>query len=82
MDALFDGKGGEKMNRSCPKCSRQYTEMENYCTKCGIELKKAPNCCSENRTALCERRIYADDDAYCAYCGAPTTYALERLKNG
>ncbi len=49
------------MNKSCPKCSRQYTEMENYCTKCGIELKKAPNCCSENRTALCERRIYADE---------------------
>lgn len=68
------------MKKICPKCSKEYTEFENYCTKCGIELEKAPNECSEKKTASCSRRIYADDDVYCAYCGALTTYAKERFK--
>ncbi len=66
------------MKKACPKCGKEYTELENYCTKCGLELVKAPNRCSANKTINCEKRIYADDDIYCAYCGNLTTYALER----
>lgn len=56
--------------------------MENYCTKCGLELEKAPNRCSVNKITLCEKRIYHDDDIYCAYCGSLTTYAAEKQKIG
>lgn len=66
------------LKKMCPKCRRKYTELENYCTKCGLELEQAPNRCSGNKTVLCRRRIYADDDIYCAYCGSLTTYAEER----
>lgn len=66
------------MNKICPKCRRKYTELENYCTKCGIQLEKAPNVCSEMRTTMCRHREFADDDIYCSYCGALTTYAVER----
>ncbi len=69
------------INKKCPKCNRKYTELENYCTKCGIELKKEENRCSENKTTMCSHRVYADDDTYCAYCGSLTTYALDRMKN-
>lgn len=68
------------MGKTCPKCRKKYTELENYCTKCGLELVKEPNRCSENRTALCARRVYEDDDIYCAHCGSLTTYALERKR--
>lgn len=68
------------MVKQCPKCRRQYTELENYCTKCGIALEQEQNHCSENKTAQCARRVYADDDVYCSYCGSLTTYALERQK--
>ncbi len=71
-------EGGVNLKKTCPKCHRDYTELENYCTKCGIELQKAPNRCSANKTAHCASRIYADDDIYCAYCGELTVYALER----
>lgn len=67
------------MKKVCPKCRKEYTELENYCTKCGIELEKVPNECSEKKAALCMHRVYADDDVYCAYCGSLTTYALERM---
>ena len=53
------------INKKCPKCNRKYTELENYCTKCGIELKKEENKCSENKTTMCSHRIYADDESYC-----------------
>jgi len=66
------------MNKKCPKCSKQYTELENYCTKCGIELEKDQNRCSANKSTLCSRRVYKESDVYCAYCGSLTTYALER----
>ncbi len=49
------------MKKICPKCRREYTGLENYCTKCGLELEKAPNRCSENKTAwkeaVCDLRI-------------------------
>ena len=68
------------MNKRCPKCGLQYCEQENYCTKCGFELEKDANRCSENKTAMCSRRVFKDDDIFCSYCGSPTTYALERQK--
>ena len=69
------------INKKCPKCNRKYSELENYCTKCGIELEREANKCSENRTTMCARREYADDDMYCSYCGSLTTYAQERRNN-
>ena len=66
------------MDKICPKCKRKYSELENYCTKCGIELEKKANRCSADKTTLCQHRIFADDDIYCSYCGSLTTYALER----
>lgn len=73
------------MKKVCPKCRKEYTELENYCTKCGIELEQvapdapAPNRCSANKTIRCAHRIFADDDIYCCYCGSLTTYAAEKL---
>ncbi len=67
-------------NKRCPKCNKQYTELENYCSKCGIELVKEKNMCSENKTKYCSHRVYGDDDLYCAYCGSLTTYAVKRQK--
>lgn len=68
------------MNKECPKCGRKYYELDNFCAKCGIELVKQPNKCSEQKTTLCAHKTFADDDIYCSYCGALTTYALERNK--
>ncbi len=28
------------MKKVCPKCKREYSKLENYCTKCGIELEQ------------------------------------------
>lgn len=67
------------MNMYCPKCNRHYSELEHYCTKCGRKLEKAPNVCSEMKTVLCQHRIFADDDCFCSYCGAMTTYARDRM---
>ena len=58
----------------CPTCKREYSDIENYCTECGIELIKEPNRCSEKKMALCKDRIYKDNDKFCSICGAPTTY--------
>ena len=68
------------MNKICPTCGRMYTELENYCSKCGIQLVREPNRCSENKTALCKDKVFADDDLYCSYCGSPTTYAKDMLE--
>lgn len=27
------------MVKLCPKCQREYAELENYCTKCGMILE-------------------------------------------
>lgn len=53
-------------------------ELSNYCTMCGLELEKVPNECSEKKTQLCHHRIYKDEERFCEYCGAPTTYAIEK----
>lgn len=62
----------------CPKCGIVYNGLENYCSKCGIQLEKQKNVCSAMKTTMCKHRVYADDDNFCVYCGAPTTYAVER----
>ena len=28
------------MKKICPKCRKEYSELENYCSKCGIELER------------------------------------------
>ena len=43
-----------------------------------IVSEEAPNECSEKKTQLCKHRIYRDDERFCEYCGAPTTYAIEK----
>ena len=81
VDINYKGTEIIMMNKKCPKCGRIYGELSNYCTKCGVELEKTPNKCSENKTTLCSHRVYSDDDLYCEYCGALTTYGLERVKS-
>ena len=68
------------MKKICPSCKREYKSIENFCTKCGIELVKEPNKCSEMRTELCKTASFADDDMYCSICGAPTTYWEEEIE--
>lgn len=68
------------MKKKCPKCGREYGELDNYCRKCGIELVKAQNECSEKRTVRCAHLHFEDDDLYCPACGALTTYALDKEK--
>jgi predicted amidophosphoribosyltransferase len=65
------------ISKECPNCHKLYTQLENYCSKCGISLVKNKNRCSEFKTTLCESRVYADDDVFCVYCGSLTTYAKE-----
>ena len=65
------------MKKICPTCKRLYSEISNYCTKCGIELEKEPNKCTGNKTALCKNAIFEDDDKFCSFCGSPTTYWKE-----
>lgn len=68
------------MKKVCPTCKREYRRVENYCTRCGIELVKEPNKCSEMRTERCKKMTFADEDMYCSACGAPTTYWKEYIE--
>lgn len=68
------------MKKICPTCGREYTELENFCTKCGIKLIREPNRCSGNKTAMCAEKIFAEDDLYCSICGSPTTYWKEAIE--
>lgn len=68
------------MKKICPTCKRQYEKIDNFCTKCGIELTKEPNRCSEMKMALCANKTFADDDLYCSICGSPTTYGRPLLE--
>lgn len=43
-----------------------------------IVSEKTPNECSKKKTQLCAHRIYRDDERFCEYCGAPTTYAIQK----
>ncbi len=67
------------MLKKCPKCGKSAAEMDYFCTKCGVELVKDDNRCSEMKRPDCRVRTYADDDIYCASCGALTTYAKFKL---
>lgn len=66
------------MHKVCPTCRKRYVGLEVFCTKCGVRLEDEPNRCSEEKTALCKRRIFEPDDIYCCYCGSLTTYAKEK----
>ena len=72
------------MKKICPICKEKYSEIENYCMECGVELIDEPNRCSEMKRPLCKEQIYPDKAKYCTICGAPTIYAkplIEELKN-
>ncbi len=66
----------------CPTCGRAYKGLERYCTKCGVELEKDKNRCSAMGTQLCRNRVFEDDDTFCCYCGALTTFAEARKEKG
>ena len=68
------------MKKICPTCKREYRSIENFCTKCGIELVKEQNKCSKMRTKLCRTMTFAPNDMYCSICGAPTTYLEEEIE--
>lgn len=67
------------MKKICPTCKREYTELENFCRKCGIALVKEPNRCSEMKTAICKAAEFKDDDLFCSYCGALTVTGKRRM---
>ena len=66
----------------CSTCGRAYKGLERYCTKCGVELEKDKNRCSAMGTQLCKDRIFEEDDIFCCYCGALTTFAEARKEKG
>lgn len=65
------------IHKKCPTCNSKYIEPQMYCAKCGIQLVKDDNRCSDPKTRLCECTVCGDDDIYCTYCGSLTTYAEE-----
>ena len=69
-------------DRICPNCGKRYKGLERYCSKCGVELENDKNRCSEQRTPLCKDAVFEDDDTFCCYCGALTTFAKERKARG
>lgn len=66
----------------CTGCGRRYRGLARYCTKCGVELEKDRNRCSEMRTQLCKSAVFEDDDTFCCYCGSLTESAAERKAGG
>lgn len=66
----------------CPACGRTYKGLERFCSQCGVELEKDKNRCSEQRTQLCRGKALDDDDIFCCYCGALTTFAVEKKERG
>ncbi len=66
------------MKKTCPKCKKEYDAMANYCGRCGIELTRELNRCSKQRHALCRDKDLPDDQRFCIYCGALTTYELAK----
>lgn len=81
--AMMKKTGSEYMaNMTCPTCGKQYKGLARYCSQCGIELAKDKNRCSRRGTSLCRDAEFADDDIFCCYCGALTTFAEERKARG
>lgn len=66
----------------CPSCKRTYNSFAVYCTRCGVKLEKEKNHCSEMKTQLCKDMVFDDEDIYCCYCGALTTFAVEKKNSG
>ncbi len=66
------------MKTKCPVCGKEYNELANFCGDCGVELKSEPNRCSAEKYPLCKGRTVPDNQKYCIYCGALTTYAVIR----
>ena len=69
-------------NMTCPTCGRRYKGLARFCGTCGIELVRDKNRCSEQRTNLCKNAEFPEDDVFCCYCGALTTFAVERKRDG
>ncbi len=65
-------------NKICPSCGRVFKGLARFCSQCGIELKKEPNKCSSPSTQLCRDAVFDEEDIFCRYCGALTTFAKER----
>ena len=64
--------------KECPRCYRQYRKGEYlYCIKCGERLILAENRCSRPKYDICNR-ILPESAEYCPYCGAQSTYHLEK----
>ena len=69
------------LNMVCPTCGRKFSGLAQFCTRCGIELVREKNKCSRMGGKLCRNAEFDDEDIYCCYCGALTTYAKEREKD-
>lgn len=67
------------MRKICPICKKEYDALANFCGSCGVELKPEPNRCSEEKHSLCKGRTVPDDQKFCIYCGALTTYARAQV---
>ncbi|MGN8714061.1 hypothetical protein [Hornefia butyriciproducens] len=45
------------MKKICPTCKREYKSIENFCTRCGIELAKEENIMEEDKRKTYEEAI-------------------------
>ena len=45
------------MKKICPTCKREYRSIENFCTRCGIELAKEENIMEEDKRKTYEEAI-------------------------
>lgn len=62
----------------CIRCNQLAEEKDKFCVKCGAPLI---NRCSEEKTLLSKgcSKVNRKNAAYCATCGAPTTFNLAGL---
>ena len=67
-------------DKNCPTCGKRYKGLARYCGKCGVELVKDKTRCTAIRTALCRDAELEDDDLFCRYCGALTTFGKEQAE--
>jgi len=68
--------------KKCPTkgCQQEYGELANYCRRCGMALVMSDNRCSKQKHALCDGKVFKNNDDYCEYCGSLTLYGLERKR--
>lgn len=55
-----EGGAAEEADCFCPYCEGPIEELENYCTRCQVELVECPHC----------HRFNKKGEAVCANCGA------------